>query len=219
MKPEPEPGPEQKPGPDPNPHGQTSKNGDSPGDEIPETIDTLESLRFDPSKLKKAAKKLLTTVPVRKPNRQEFIRVHPAESHRLPAALIEIKEDREIFLVQNSFIPELGQEDYTVNTLFLAMNRSRVPFLWPVKVPGQDGRANQWHVSAQAAALAATTQWIKVASNMHLGAYEVFEATCQVGEPEWPEISFQEIVLIAFRNRIIRDHEHPALRKLWGDLL
>ena len=45
-------------------------------------------------------KKLLTTVPVRKPNRQDFVRVHPDAAYRLtPAAIIELKEDREVYLV------------------------------------------------------------------------------------------------------------------------
>ena len=45
-------------------------------------------------------KKLLTTVPVRKPNRQDFVRVHPDPAYRLtPAAIIEVKEDREVYLV------------------------------------------------------------------------------------------------------------------------
>ena len=48
-------------------------------------------------------KKLLTTVPVRKPNRQDFVRVHPDPAFRLtPAATIEVKEDREVHLVTPS---------------------------------------------------------------------------------------------------------------------
>jgi hypothetical protein len=44
-------------------------------------------------------KKLLTTVPVRKPNRQDFVRVHSDAAYRLvPAAIIELKEDREVYL-------------------------------------------------------------------------------------------------------------------------
>ena len=50
------------------------------------------SLRLDQSFCDgTAVKKLLTTVPVRKPNRQDFVRVHPQEAYRLsPAAIIEI---------------------------------------------------------------------------------------------------------------------------------
>src|SRR5450759_5003783 len=45
-------------------------------------------------------KKLLTTVPVRKPSRQDFVRVNPDPRYRLtPAAIIEVKDDREVYLV------------------------------------------------------------------------------------------------------------------------
>ena len=33
--------------------------------------------------------------------------------------------------------------------------------------------------------------WIKVVANMALGAYEVFEATGSLPEPEWPDIKFK----------------------------
>ena len=66
---------------------------------------------FDPAALRLdqsyadtvGVKKLLTTVPVRKPNRQDFVRVHPDPTFRLtPAAIIEVKEDREVYLVTPS---------------------------------------------------------------------------------------------------------------------
>ncbi len=51
-------------------------------------------------------KKLLTTVPVRKPNRQDFVRVRSNSDFRLtPAAIIEVKEDREVYLVLPGMAP------------------------------------------------------------------------------------------------------------------
>ena len=54
---------------------------------------------------------------------------------------------------------------------------------------------------------------------MSLGAYEIHEASSQIGEPEWPEVSFDEIIRIAFREKIIRGHDHPAMKKLNGELI
>ena len=45
--------------------------------------------------------KLLTTVPVRKPNKTEFVRVHP-EMH-FDTMLLDLKEDRESYLVSPAF--------------------------------------------------------------------------------------------------------------------
>src|SRR6516225_3702052 len=67
--------------------------------------------------------KLLTTVPVRKPNRQEFVRVHPDPAYRLtPAAIIEVKEDREVYLVTPNMARDLPGE-FAVATLFISINR------------------------------------------------------------------------------------------------
>jgi hypothetical protein len=54
--------------------------------------------------------KLLTTVPVRRPHRQEFIRVHPDELWRVQTAVLEVKEDRETYLVDRSLWSELTGE-------------------------------------------------------------------------------------------------------------
>src|SRR5438309_5750058 len=70
------------------------------------------SLRLDPSYADTVGvRKLLTTVPVRKPNRQEFVRVHSDPLYRLtPAGIIEVKEDREIYLLSPAMAAELPDE-------------------------------------------------------------------------------------------------------------
>ena len=66
----------------------------------PSDIWSPEALRIDQPFLNVgAAKKLLTTVPVRKPNKQDFVRVHPDVPYRLTVGLIELKENRETYLV------------------------------------------------------------------------------------------------------------------------
>ena len=48
-----------------------------------------------------------------------------------------------------------------------------------------------------------------------MGAYEVTVAEHRA-EPEWPDLSFQELLRIAFRDRFIADLNHPVLRQLDG---
>src|SRR6266568_3638739 len=47
---------------------------------------------------KVGVKKALLTVPVRKPDRQSFVRVHPDPSWRLDTAVITLKDERETYL-------------------------------------------------------------------------------------------------------------------------
>lgn len=51
-------------------------------------------------------KKALIRVPVRRPGPQEYVRVHPGEAYRLDTAIIDLRDDRETYLVA----PELRAE-------------------------------------------------------------------------------------------------------------
>jgi hypothetical protein len=179
---------------------------------------------FDPAALRLSqsfadtvgVKKLLTTVPVRKPGRQDFVRVHPDPKYRLtPAATIEVKEDREVYLVRPQMAQVLPGEFSTV-TLLTTINRQGVLHLWPVKQPGPDGKHNEWHRSAAEAAERAMKKWVRVTASMSLGAYEIFEASGELPEPVWPDISFEEILRIAFQDRVVDRADHPLVQRLQG---
>lgn len=162
-------------------------------------------------------KKRITTVPVRKPNRQEFVRVHPDPKYRLDTAVVELKAERETYVVAQFLWPEVHGE-LIPKRLQLTMTRQNVLILWPIRLPGEDGRIDQWNQSAMIAAERATQCWVRVASARHLGAYELFEAPADLPDPEWPEISFQEIFDVAFRDRQIDDINHPVLKQLRGEI-
>ncbi len=161
-------------------------------------------------------KKLLTTVPVRKPNPQEFVRVHPDPMYRRTGVgLLELKEDRETYLVLQAAAEELPGEFFVV-TLYTAVSRQGVVFLWPVRLPGADGRILEWHRSAAEAAEKAMTHWVRMKANMGLGAYDIYPAMSTVAEPQWPDVSFNELLRIGFRDRVISnfDHNHPVIKRL-----
>jgi hypothetical protein len=177
------------------------------------------NLRIDQSHLQGgAAKKLILTVPVRKPKKQEYIRVRPEEEYRLtPAGIITLEEDGESYLVASNLANDLGQELSTV-TLFMAITRQKTFFLWPVKLPSADGRQIEWHVSAMLAAQQAMRHWVKVVSNRSLGAYEVSVALGNFTEPEWPDLTLQDCLKVAFKTRYINGLDHPVLQKLRGEI-
>jgi hypothetical protein len=184
-------------------------------DIAPDPFADLSKLRLDQNYLETAGvKKLLKTVPVRRPSPQDFVRTHA--DRRLSAALIELKDDREIYLVAPQVVPELPGE-YFPATLFLAITRQGVLTLWPVRLPGPDGRHSEWHRSAMEAAQAAQARWIKIRANMGLGAYDIFEAeNVNIPDPVWPDETFEEIVRVAFRDRFIDSSEHAVVKRLRG---
>lgn len=177
----------------------------------------LESLRLSQDfAAVVGVQKLLTTVPVRKPQGQEFIRVHPEPQWRLQTAVLELKEERETYLVARTLWPELMGE-IIPKMLFTAINRQHVLFLWPVRLPGEDGRLDAWNQSALEAAEHAMGHWVRVKASMALGAYEVSQATRLADVPRWPEHTFEDILHIAFKQRYIDTWDHPVLRRLRGE--
>ena len=157
--------------------------------------------------------KLLTTVPVRKPNKTEFVRVHP-EMH-FDTMLLDLKEDRESYLVSPSLLADVSGLAVPVS-LKLAINRASVLFLWPLRLPGEDGRSNIWHESAWEAAGLAVNRWVSIRANMCLGAYDIYQGAETLSEPQWPGKSMEDILNVAFRGHVIGEPEHPVLKRLQG---
>ncbi|MBN8625973.1 MAG: hypothetical protein J0M17_10825 [Planctomycetes bacterium] len=163
-------------------------------------------------------KKVLNTVPVRKPSKEWFVQTHPDQNYRLQTCVIELKEDSETYLVDPSLWPELASEStFSPRALITTINRQGVLFLWPIRLPGADGRHDEWSRSAMEAATHAAGKWVRVQANMSLGAYELYEAAGQWAAPEWPDLPFQQLLKIAFKDRFIADYDHPILKRLRGE--
>jgi hypothetical protein len=181
---------------------------------------------FDPESLRLpqdfsaalGVKKALLTVPIRRPAREWFIRVHPDPQYHLQTAVIELKEVGELYLVSQHLWPDLaGESTFTTKMLFLAINRQQVLFFWPVRLPGTDGRVDTWSKSALEAAQMAMHSWVRVTPDQSLGAYNVFYAD-HPRDPVWPELSMQELLRIAFKDRYVDTLDHIILRQLRGEV-
>ena len=122
--------------------------------ELP-AVDSESPDPFDPETLRLSqdfaqladVKPILATVPVRKPGRQDFVRVNVDPDYQLTTAILQLKEEREDYIVAPDIRQELFGELVPV-TLFTAINRQGVVFLWPCRIPDETGRANSWHESA-----------------------------------------------------------------------
>ena len=163
-------------------------------------------------------KKALMTVPVRKPAREWWVQVCPDEAYRVQTCVVDLKEDREIYLVKQSLWPELaGESTFGPKALFTAVNRQGVLFLWPARLPGADGKTDNWCESALEAIRRASGNWIRVVSNMSLSAYEVYETQAEWPAPQWPSESLSDLLRVAFKNKLIESLDHPVLKHLRGE--
>jgi hypothetical protein len=183
-------------------------------DQAPDPFD-LANLRLSQNFATAGVRKLLKTVPVHKPNPQDFVRVHPDPQYRENFPVIELKDEREEYVIAAGLLPELIGE-FVNKTLFTAINRQGVLFLWPVRLPDPQGKQMEWWRSMREAAELAMKQWIRTKSNMSLGAYEMYVAESTMSEPEWPDVTFQELIRLAFRDRLITSLDHPVIKRLRG---
>jgi hypothetical protein len=206
--------------------GDTSFNPAQLDDAVPNSMPSGPD-PFDPSALRLSqdlnaslgVKKALLAVPVRKPHNSWFVRVHPDEAYRLHTAVVEMKEDRETYLVAQTLWPELASEAlFKPKLLATAINRQGVVFLWELNLPRSDGRTDEWSRTALAAMKMAIDGWVRVSANMSLGAYDVFQASGKLSEPDWPKVPFRELLRVAFKNHYIDSPDHPVLRKLRGEI-
>ena len=159
--------------------------------------------------------KKLTTVGTRKPHKQAFIRVRPDEEYRRDVPLIDFEEDDCFYAVAPNLIAELSDLLVPV-TLFTAATRQGTVFLWPIRLPGPDGKSHASWDSQRLAAERAMKEWLRIEWNREAMAYEMFVAPGLRDEPTWPDLPFSELLSIAFRGRVIDSLDHIVVKKLRG---
>jgi hypothetical protein len=186
-----------------------------PGD----VFDNIEKLRLSQDFQKTAGvKKLLTKVPVRKPHPQTYVRVHSDPTYRGAFAVIELKEDRETYLLTPEVAMSLPGE-YMMVTLYTAITRQGDLFLWPNRLPGEDGRTMEWWRSGDEAATHAMKEWVRVKANMAMGYYDMWGPEGKIDDPVWPELTYKQILRIAFKGLTILPPghlDHPVIKRLRG---
>ena len=158
-------------------------------------------------------KKKLTTVPVRKPSKTQWVRVNPEK--KMDTKLLPYTESGEdLYLVEPELQAEVEQLARAYR-LVLAIDRQGDPFFWPIALP-DESRPLNWHLSALEAAENAELEWTRVQSNMRIGAYEILVAEGALEDPESPELSMDELLDIAFKNKIVNRSDHLVLLQLRG---
>lgn len=186
----------------------------------PETPDP-----FDPSSLHLGAdfseglgvRKVISTIPCRKPNKSEWFAVRPGTEWRLQTAVLEVENgvDRATYLVARNLWTDLHGE-ISPALVVTCTNRAGDLFLWRVKLPGPDGRTNTWTESALRIAQAAETTWCRMVADTSNGHYTHYVPSAELPLPKWPDLDFHQILKIAFRDKFIESADHAIVRQLRG---
>ena len=159
-------------------------------------------------------KKLLTNVPVRKPNKMQFFRTHI--EHRMDVMILKYGETDDHYIVMPELWPAVDSLAKPYR-LVLTVDRGATPFIWPLAIPDGE-RPMAWHTSAMEADGLAKDSWIRMQANQSLGAYDIFQAQNELSEPIWPETTWSKLMKVAFEQKIIDASDHIVLQKLRGEL-
>jgi hypothetical protein len=174
---------------------------------------------------------------VRQPIDGHFVRAHPDPEMSLEVGCIiwtpdEGKGFKEVYLVDPSM--DLDQNGVALSDLPLHKTYHRVRlvaaisltggvFLWELKIPkGSFGR--EWHASREDLVEAAKKEWITVIPARNGVGYDFETPRDARGnpvrhkEPEWPKLTLEQLLELAFRDRFITSPDHHICKKMRGEV-
>ena len=160
-----------------------------------------------------------TQIRIGKPKKSSFFRSHADPTYRLPVNIIEYDSGmmREEFLVMPS-VAEALVEETKPKLLVLCVDKMSTPSLWLAPRQAEDGfqRTNPWNTSKMEALRLSETKWVRMSANMAEGAYTIHTSSSD-SEPDWPDLPLSELIKLGFgEERVIRDMNHPVVKRLLG---
>ena len=160
-----------------------------------------------------------TQIRIGKPKKSSFFRSHTDPTYRLPVNIIEYDSGmmKEEFLVMPT-VTEALVEETKPKLLVLCVDKMGTPFLWLAPRQAEDGfqRTNLWNTSKLEALILSETKWVRMSSNMAEGAYTIHTSSSD-SEPDWPDLPLSELIKLGFgEERVIRDMNHPVVKRLLG---
>jgi hypothetical protein len=161
-----------------------------------------------------STRKIQTIVPVRKPSKKLFVRVHPDpefRADRMPTIEDETTGDIYLLAANLEFPVDIENKVDSLN-LAAAITTDGSLFLWHYKES-----TNSWSDSARIAVREASRRWIRVIPDKSSNGYILEAPMVAPAEPVWPSLSFTEILETAFGSRYIDSLRHPLIKKLRGD--
>ena len=186
-----------------------------------------KKLPFDPSRFAMPStgaeefgtRKIRSIIPVSKPGKMEWVHLLDDQDFLIPgAALLDLQDGGRVYLV----VPEIASQlddDVRLYKLAPCLTRQDKLFLWPCPMIREGETPNPWHASHNDAFNAAKGGWIRMKSNRACGFYDIIEPEKIMPEPDWPDMSFADMLQTAFNDDHIVDRDdHPALRRLKGGM-
>jgi hypothetical protein len=148
-------------------------------------------------------------------SKHRFARVHPGEEYKFPCLTVEDKDAGETYIVASEMAVYLGTNAIP-KIIRLTVDSTGLPKLVLQPVADPNSRQNIWHSSLNRGIEMGETSWVRLEANMNHGQYDVIVSKDNLGDPQWPSQTMDELVNEVFGNRIIMAPDHPYIRQLEG---
>jgi hypothetical protein len=173
--------------------------------------DVLKGVWTDPSRIP-----VLT-----RPEPNTWVRVRPGEEYSavidlLVATNASSSSDRNpLYVATDDVRPELERFVKPHRVAVAITYHDKVEFLWARAVGSGD---NTWTASIMRAMDKGETDWIALESDRPLSEYKIHTAprSDQWGEPKWRDRTLEEVLGLAFRDRVINSMDHDIVKRLLG---
>ncbi|OYT27979.1 hypothetical protein B6U98_05845 [Thermoplasmatales archaeon ex4572_165] len=156
----------------------------------------------------------ISTIPVKKPNSQQFFRIHP--TMEILVNVIEWKDEGTFYLIDYIMAQTLVEQTKRV-ILHVGIFLNGNPFLFPVPQPDERGNWNSWHKSRSRVVVEAKENWVRIQSDKSIGGYQVILAEGNIVDPKWPDLTIEQYLSTAFTDAIINDENHSIVKQLRGN--
>jgi len=157
----------------------------------------------------------ITNIPVKKPNGQQFFRIHP--KLEFTADCLKWKEENDrLYLIHPKMVQILQEQLLHINLHLGMYLTGRSLFFFPVQLQKGNEKWNSWHEAQAEAVDKAKTHWIRMEASREQGGYILYKAQGELEEPEWPNRTIEELLAIAFKSHTIVDEDHVIVKQLRG---
>jgi hypothetical protein len=159
----------------------------------------------------------MLAINVGRPSDEEFFRTHPDDAFTMLNNVVE--HGRRTYVVAPSMIHECGAKVRTAVLVTYFGEYSGVG-IWPIRRPrgSESNFGSWWATSALELVARARGLWVRLESNQAASRYDCIVAHDDRGEPRWPDVSFADLLKLAFGGGgVIDNRDHPVLKALRGE--
>ena len=102
--------------------------------------------------------------------------------------------------------------------IVLAVTHGGGLFFWEVKLPytGAHEMTNRWGNNRVTMVQIAVEKWVKSRADASISGYHADYPLKDLGEPQWPDESFEELFNIGYADRTINSLDHPVVKEFLG---